>query len=95
MTRVTTNEVLREWVWSITMVTIPVWLMQLLKTLNCNMENPYLIWDNRTRAELTKYLEEQQQSMIRTVGLFLSPSPPPSLSLFSIGMKLEPKWFCY
>ena len=41
--------------------------LQLLKTLNSNSENPYLIWDNRTRAELTKYLEEQQQSMIRTV----------------------------
>ena len=40
---------------------------QLLKTLNSNTENPYLIWDNRTRTELTKYLEEQQQSMIRTV----------------------------
>lgn len=39
---------------------------ELLKTLNSNTENPYLIWDNRTRAELTKYLEEQQQSIIRT-----------------------------
>ena len=46
--------------------------MQLLKTLNCNVENPYLIWDNRTRAELTKYLEEQQQSIIRTVRLSLA-----------------------
>jgi hypothetical protein len=46
--------------------------MQLLKTLNCNMENPYLIWDNRTRAELTKYLEEEQQSTIRTVCLSLT-----------------------
>ena len=43
-------------------------LWQLLKQLNSNTENPYLIWDNRTRAELTKYLEEQQQAMVRTVS---------------------------
>ncbi len=43
-------------------------MLQLLKLLNSNTENPYLIWDNRTRAELTKYLEEQQLSMIRTVS---------------------------
>lgn len=42
--------------------------LQLLKLLNSNTENPYLVWDNRTRAELTKYLEEQQQSMIRSVS---------------------------
>ena len=50
--------------------------------LNSNSENPYLIWDNRTRAELTKYLEEQQQSIIRTVSqpaacLSRYPLPPP------------------
>lgn len=45
--------------------------MQLLKLINSNTENPYLIWDNRTRAELTKYLEEQQQSMIRTVSILI------------------------
>lgn len=38
---------------------------ELLKILNSNTENPYLIWDNRTRAELIQYLETQQQSMIR------------------------------
>lgn len=42
--------------------------MQLLKTLNSNTENPYLIWDNRTRSELTKYLEEEQQAIVRTVS---------------------------
>ena len=42
--------------------------LQLLKILNSNTENPYLIWDNRTRAELTKYLEEQQQAIVRTVS---------------------------
>ena len=62
-------------------------LLQLLKTLNCNVEDPYLIWDNRTRAELTKYLEEEQQSIIRTVCLPLSSllslsTSPLSLSLF-------------
>ena len=41
---------------------------QLLKLLNSNTENPYLVWDNRTRSELTKYLEEQQKSMIRSVS---------------------------
>ena len=42
-------------------------LVQILKMLNSNTENPYLIWDNRTRAELNHFLETQQQSMIRTV----------------------------
>ena len=41
---------------------------KLLKILNSNTENPYLIWDNRTRAELIQYLETQQQSMIRAVS---------------------------
>ena len=40
---------------------------EVLKLLNSNTENPYLIWDNRTRAELTKYLEDQQKAIIRTV----------------------------
>lgn len=30
---------------------------EILKTLNSNCLNPYLIWDNGTRAELTEYLE--------------------------------------
>ncbi|XP_015790480.1 dnaJ homolog subfamily C member 13-like [Tetranychus urticae] len=39
---------------------------QLLKTLNSNIENPYLIWDNATRAELIDYLETQQREIIRS-----------------------------
>eukprot|EP00731_Ephydatia_muelleri_P020259 Em0012g1084a len=39
---------------------------EVLKVLNSNTENPYLVWDNRTRAELNKYLEEQQQSIMRS-----------------------------
>lgn len=39
---------------------------EILKVLNSNTENPYLIWDNATRAELTEFLSEQQQSKIRT-----------------------------
>ncbi|XP_022662013.1 dnaJ homolog subfamily C member 13-like [Varroa jacobsoni] len=38
----------------------------ILKVLNSNTENPYLIWDNSTRAELTEYLEQQQKSKIRS-----------------------------
>ena len=38
----------------------------LLKTLNSNVENPYLIWDNGTRAELTDYLETQQREKMRS-----------------------------
>ena len=38
----------------------------ILKTLNSNVENPYLIWDNKTRAELTEYLEVQQREKIRS-----------------------------
>nr|XP_050853264.1 dnaJ homolog subfamily C member 13 isoform X3 [Vespula vulgaris] len=30
---------------------------EILKTLNSNCSNPYLIWDNGTRAELNEYLE--------------------------------------
>lgn len=30
---------------------------QILKILNSNCSNPYLIWDNGTRAELTEYLK--------------------------------------
>ncbi|KAK7507621.1 hypothetical protein BaRGS_00001556 [Batillaria attramentaria] len=38
----------------------------LLKVLNSNTENPYLIWDNATRAQLNEYLGDNQQRMIRT-----------------------------
>ncbi|KAL1130026.1 hypothetical protein AAG570_012969 [Ranatra chinensis] len=33
---------------------------QLLKMLTCNSENPYLLWNNSTRAELLEFLEKQQ-----------------------------------
>ncbi|TRY98042.1 hypothetical protein DNTS_004430 [Danionella cerebrum] len=36
-----------------------------LKLLNCNSENPYLIWNNGTRAELLEFLEMQQEASIR------------------------------
>ena len=39
---------------------------QVLKLLNSNTENPYLIWDNATRAELGEFLEQQQQDKVRT-----------------------------
>lgn len=39
---------------------------EFLKTLNSNVENPYLIWDNSTRAELTDYLEKMQQETVRS-----------------------------
>lgn len=39
---------------------------ELLKLLNSNTENPMLIWDNATRAELTEFLADQQQQIVRT-----------------------------
>ncbi|XP_039252268.2 dnaJ homolog subfamily C member 13-like isoform X1 [Styela clava] len=39
---------------------------EVLKILNSNTENPYLIWDNSTRIELTEFLKEQQRMVIRT-----------------------------
>ncbi|XP_053215309.1 dnaJ homolog subfamily C member 13 isoform X3 [Podarcis raffonei] len=38
---------------------------EILKMLNSNTESPYLIWNNRTRAELLEFLESQQESMIK------------------------------
>ena len=40
----------------------------LLKILNSNTENPYLIWDNATRAELIEFLTDQQEKKIKTVS---------------------------
>lgn len=34
----------------------------MLKTLNCNSETPYLIWNNGTRAELLEFLETRRQT---------------------------------
>jgi hypothetical protein len=39
-----------------------------LKLLNSNSENPYLIWNNGTRAELLEFLEAQQEANIRRVS---------------------------
>ncbi|KAJ8321004.1 hypothetical protein KUTeg_002591 [Tegillarca granosa] len=39
---------------------------ELLKILNSNTENPYLIWDNATRAQLNEFLTDQQQKVIKT-----------------------------
>jgi hypothetical protein len=38
---------------------------QVLKILNSNVESPYLIWDNSTRAELTEFVESERTSSIR------------------------------
>lgn len=39
---------------------------ELLKLLNSNIEIPYLIWNNATRAELIDYLETQQKAIIQS-----------------------------
>jgi DnaJ family protein C protein 13 len=36
-----------------------------LKLLNSNTENPYLIWNNTTRAELNGFLEEQREKIYK------------------------------
>ncbi|MGH0124511.1 UNVERIFIED_CONTAM: hypothetical protein FKN15_018998 [Acipenser sinensis] len=38
---------------------------EVLKLLNSNSENPYLIWNNGTRAELLEFLETQQEGIIK------------------------------
>lgn len=40
--------------------------VELLKILNSNTENPYLIWDNATRAQLCDYLMDQQQKIMKS-----------------------------
>ena len=45
-----------------------VCFLQILKMLNSNTENPYLIWDNATRAELGEFLESEQLRKIKTVN---------------------------
>ncbi|XP_012268108.2 dnaJ homolog subfamily C member 13 isoform X2 [Athalia rosae] len=37
---------------------------EILKILNSNCSNPYLIWDNGTRAELIEYLESKRQDKL-------------------------------
>ena len=41
---------------------------QVLKVLNSNTQNPYLLWDNATRTELTEYLKIQQKQAVGTVS---------------------------
>ncbi|EYC29231.1 hypothetical protein Y032_0006g2855 [Ancylostoma ceylanicum] len=41
-----------------------------LKTLNSNTENPYLIWDNGTRAEVLEFVERHRTSREQTSELF-------------------------
>lgn len=36
----------------------------MLKILNSNSQNPYLLWDNGTRAELVEYLEERRTNKL-------------------------------
>ena len=39
--------------------------LEILKTMNSNSRNPYLIWDNATRAELRSYLETERESLYK------------------------------
>lgn len=39
---------------------------ELLKMLTSNIEIPYLIWNNATRAELIDYLEDQQKGIVQS-----------------------------
>ena len=38
---------------------------EILKTINCNSRNPYLIWDNSTRAELKAYLDQERDEFFK------------------------------
>ena len=39
--------------------------LEILKVMNSNSRNPYLIWDNATRAELRSYLENERESLYK------------------------------
>lgn len=43
---------------------------RVLKVLNSNTENPYLIWDNSTRAEVLEFVERHRCSREQTSELF-------------------------
>ncbi|XP_012235865.1 dnaJ homolog subfamily C member 13 isoform X2 [Linepithema humile] len=43
---------------------------EILKILNSNCSNPYLIWDNGTRAELNEYLEMKRQDRLNNSDNF-------------------------
>lgn len=38
---------------------------EILKIMNSNSKNPYLIWDNSTRAELRSYLENERECLYK------------------------------
>ena len=38
---------------------------EILKLMNLNTRNPYLLWDNATRAELRAYLEEERENLFK------------------------------
>ena len=38
---------------------------EILKLLNSNTKNPYIVWDNGTRAELAEFLENERTSIVR------------------------------
>ena len=38
---------------------------EILKLLNSNTKNPYIVWDNGTRAELAEFLESERTSTVR------------------------------
>lgn len=40
--------------------------LQVLKTMTSNVQTPYLVWDNGTRAQLLDFLQENQQKHIKT-----------------------------
>lgn len=44
---------------------------QILKVLNSNTENPYIIWDNATRAELLDFVEKHRNSNENNVICFV------------------------
>lgn len=58
---------LDRWAVVVSSCVLPLFSLQVLKLLNSNSENPYLIWNNGTRAELMEFLEEQQESSIKRV----------------------------
>lgn len=47
------------------------YLRSLAKLLTTNSVNPYLIWDNRCRAELEVMLDTTISRMIKTVSIFI------------------------
>ncbi|KAK6624832.1 hypothetical protein RUM44_011696 [Polyplax serrata] len=41
---------------------------KVLKILNSNSQNPYLLWDNSTRAQLLEYLENQRTNRLNIIS---------------------------